>query len=55
LAARHVGRALAEYSNGTTGAPYDPQDLNAYAYSADNPATESDPTGATFEPAAACG
>jgi RHS repeat-associated protein len=24
----------------------DPQDLNAYAYAADNPATESDPTGA---------
>jgi RHS repeat-associated protein len=36
-------------------APYDPQDLNAYAYSADNPATESDPTGATFGPGAACG
>jgi RHS repeat-associated protein len=26
---------------------YDPKDLNAYAYSADNPATESDPTGQT--------
>jgi RHS repeat-associated protein len=26
--------------------PYDPQDLNAYAYAADNPATEADPTGA---------
>jgi RHS repeat-associated protein len=25
----------------------DPQNLNAYAYAADNPATESDPTGAT--------
>jgi RHS repeat-associated protein len=28
--------------------PYDPQDLNAYAYSADNPATNSDPSGAMF-------
>jgi RHS repeat-associated protein len=26
--------------------PYDPQDLNAYAYAADNPATNSDPSGA---------
>jgi RHS repeat-associated protein len=26
--------------------PYDPQDLNAYTYSADNPTTYSDPTGA---------
>jgi RHS repeat-associated protein len=26
--------------------PYDPQDLNAYTYAADNPSTESDPTGA---------
>jgi RHS repeat-associated protein len=25
--------------------PYDPQDLNPYAYAADNPATSSDPTG----------
>jgi RHS repeat-associated protein len=25
--------------------PYNPQDLNAYAYAADNPATEADPTG----------
>jgi RHS repeat-associated protein len=27
--------------------PYDPQDLNAYAYATDNPATDSDPSGAT--------
>jgi RHS repeat-associated protein len=27
--------------------PYDPQDLNAYTYAADNPATYSDPTGAS--------
>jgi RHS repeat-associated protein len=26
--------------------PYDPQDLNAYAYASDSPVTESDPTGA---------
>jgi RHS repeat-associated protein len=26
--------------------PYDPQDLNAYTYAADNPAAKSDPTGA---------
>lgn len=26
--------------------PYNPQDLNAYAYAADNPATNSDPSGA---------
>jgi RHS repeat-associated protein len=25
--------------------PYDPQDLNAYAYASDNPASESDPSG----------
>jgi RHS repeat-associated protein len=25
--------------------PYDPQDLNAYAYAGDNPATDSDPSG----------
>jgi RHS repeat-associated protein len=29
--------------------PYDPQDLNAYAYASDNPTTESDPTGAIGE------
>jgi RHS repeat-associated protein len=28
--------------------PYDPQDLNAYAYATDNPATDSDPSGAMF-------
>jgi RHS repeat-associated protein len=28
--------------------PYDPQDLNAYAYAADNPATDEDPSGAMF-------
>ena len=30
---------------------YDPQDLNAYAYAADNPATLEDPTGAAPSPA----
>ena len=43
-----------EYSPGTGAfispdpllTPYDPQDLNAYAYGADNPATDSDPSGA---------
>jgi RHS repeat-associated protein len=30
--------------------PYDPQDLNAYTYAADNPATESDPTGQSPTP-----
>jgi RHS repeat-associated protein len=29
--------------------PYDPQDLNAYTYAADNPASESDPTGASAD------
>jgi RHS repeat-associated protein len=29
--------------------PYDPQDLNAYAYANDNPATDSDPTGASSQ------
>jgi RHS repeat-associated protein len=29
--------------------PYNPQDLNAYAYAGDNPTTESDPTGAIGE------
>jgi RHS repeat-associated protein len=28
--------------------PYDPQDLNAYAYAADNPTTSEDPSGAMF-------
>src|SRR5262249_34532879 len=27
---------------------YDPQDLNSYAYSADDPSTNSDPSGAMF-------
>ncbi|HEY1626146.1 MAG TPA: RHS repeat-associated core domain-containing protein, partial [Streptosporangiaceae bacterium] len=30
--------------------PYDPQDLNAYAYATDNPTTYSDPTGACVWP-----
>ncbi len=28
--------------------PYDPQDLNAYAYATDNPSTDSDPSGQMF-------
>jgi RHS repeat-associated protein len=42
-----------EYNPGTASSstpipsspPYDPQDLNPYAYAADNPATNSDPSG----------
>jgi RHS repeat-associated protein len=36
--------------------PYDPQNLNAYAYSADNPSTYSDPSGAMLcDPDGKCG
>jgi RHS repeat-associated protein len=36
--------------------PYDPQDLNAYTYAADNPSTKSDPTGAMpCDPDGRCG
>ena len=36
--------------------PYDPQNLNAYAYAADNPSTYSDPTGAMLcDPDHTCG
>jgi RHS repeat-associated protein len=36
--------------------PYDPQNLNAYAYSADNPSTYSDPSGAMLcDPDHTCG
>jgi RHS repeat-associated protein len=36
--------------------PYDPQNLNAYAYAADNPSTYSDPSGAMLcDPDGKCG
>ena len=34
--------------------PYDPQDLNAYAYAVDNPSTYSDPSGASAPGASIC-
>jgi RHS repeat-associated protein len=47
LGAREYNPATASFiSPDSIVNPYDPADLNAYAYAADSPVTESDPTGA---------
>jgi RHS repeat-associated protein len=46
LGAREYNSATGSFINpDSLISPYDPQDLNAYAYAGDNPSTDSDPTG----------
>jgi RHS repeat-associated protein len=49
LGAREYNPATAAFvSPDPLLSPYDPEDLNAYGYGADSPATNSDPTGAMY-------